>query len=79
MSDNVVVLPLITRINSDPERLLEAAKSANLKGVVIIGWTDEGDGGEAEYMASSIASGPEVLWLMERLKTVLLNSWEDDE
>lgn len=64
------ILPFtgITSLDMPAEYVLEAAKKAGLSGVVIIGETEDG----GEYFASSIASGPEALWLMERFKTQLL-------
>ena len=64
---NVVNLPVITRLNLDPERVLEAAKG-KLAGVIVIGFDKDG----GEYFASSYADGSDVLWLLERFKMKLL-------
>jgi hypothetical protein len=64
----VVDLPCITRLDLDPQRVLDRAKKAGLKTVVIIGYDVDGD----EYFASSVADGGEVVWLMERTKLKLL-------
>ena len=69
---NVINLPVSTNLDLDPERVLDAAKDANLKGVVILGW-DEND---EEYMASSIADGGDVNWLLDRLKFRLISKVE---
>lgn len=58
----------ITRLNLPVERVLEMAKEAELEGVVILGYTKDGD----EYAASSYASGDIVVWLLERTKHRLL-------
>lgn len=58
----------ITRLDLNPDRVLEAAAEANLSSVVILGYDRESE----EYFASSISDGADVLWLMERLKLLLL-------
>lgn len=64
------ILPFtgITKLDMPVDVVLEAAKD-QLEGVVILGYTKDGD----EYFASTYASGPEVLWLLERLKKHLLD------
>ena len=57
----------ITKLDLPPDRVLEAARG-KLSSVVIIGYDNE----ENEYFASSIADGPEVLWMLERAKMKLL-------
>lgn len=69
MTDNVTILPVVTRLDVPPERIIKAAQERDLASVVILGYDQEG----AEYFASSIADGGAVLWLMERLKQQLLN------
>jgi hypothetical protein len=64
----VVVFPGITKLDIPAERVLEAAKLAELTDIVIVGY----DKDENEWFASSIADGGTVLWLMERLKKQLL-------
>lgn len=64
---NVVELHNITRLDIPAERVLDAAPR-DLDGAVVIGW--EADG--SLYFASSIASGPEVLWLLELAKRELM-------
>ncbi len=58
----------ITKLDMPPDRILEAAKD-KLEGVVILGFTKDGD----EYFASSYADGGEMLWLLERAKKALLS------
>lgn len=65
---NVVVLPVVTKLDLPPDRLLEAALG-QLDSVVIIGYDKDGN----EYFASSCADGGDVLWLLERSKLKLLN------
>lgn len=68
MPDNVVKFTGVTRLDSDPKGVLEGALERGLEGVVICGYTASGD----EYFASSYANGPDVLWLLERMKMKLL-------
>lgn len=66
-TNNVIELDMITRLNLDPERVLNKARD-KLDDVVILGYDKDGE----FYFASSISSGPEVLWLLESLKKQLL-------
>lgn len=66
--DNVVVLPVITKLDLPPERILNGALSADLERCFVIGWTKEGE----LYFASSFSDGGDVLWLWEKAKAVLL-------
>ena len=69
MSDNVIPLGNITRLDVPVERILEAAKTyVDGGGVVVLGWDKFGE----LYFASSVADGGEVLWLMEKAKKALL-------
>lgn len=72
--DNVVKFPGITRLDVDPERVLEAALG-QLEGVVVLGLTKDG---EEEYFASSYADGGTVMWLLERCKKKLLEAWDSE-
>jgi len=58
----------ITRHDIPAERVLQSALESEVDKVVIIGYDKDGE----EFMASSIADGGTVLWLMERLKKKLL-------
>lgn len=68
--DNVIILPVVTKLDTTPERVLQAAIDAGLKGAVVLGWDADG----AEYFSSSIADGGEVNWLLDRLKLKLLQN-----
>lgn len=68
MTDNVVNFPGITKLNLPPERILEQAGSADLDGVVVIGWTKDGK----FYAASSYADGGDVMFLCEMVKHRLI-------
>lgn len=58
----------VTSLDISADRVLEAAKAAEMQAVIIIGY--DADGGE--YFASSISDGPEVLWALERAKMRLM-------
>lgn len=66
---DVIPLGNITRLDLPTDRVLDQAKNSCSKGVIVIGWDDDGD----LYFASSHADGGEVLWLIEKAKQALLN------
>lgn len=74
MSENVVILPVVTRLDIQPSRILDAAQSEEFEQVVVIGRTADGD----EYFASSAADGGDVLWMIERAKLHLLQIEVDE-
>ncbi len=65
---NIIPFNGITRLDLDPDRVLENTKG-KLEGVILIGYDKQGE----EYFASSYADGGDVLWLLERMKLRLLN------
>lgn len=65
---NVIDLPVVTKLDLDPQRVLQKALEAGLTEVVIIGFNPNGD----EYFASSVSDGGAVLWHLERSKLKLL-------
>ena len=66
--DNVVVLPVITKLDLPSERILNGALSADLERCFVVGCTKDGD----LYFASSVADGGDVLWLWEKAKALLM-------
>lgn len=66
---NVLQFTGITRLDLDPDVILENTKGS-LAGVVLLGYDHDG----REYFASSYADGGDVLWLLERMKLMLLNT-----
>lgn len=66
--DNVVVLPVVTRLDIPAERTLNTALEARLEGAVVVGTREDG----TYYFASSLADGGDVLWLLEWAKMQLL-------
>lgn len=73
MSNNVVDFNGVTRLNSDPDRVLN--KAIGELSDVIIGYTKDGE----EYFGSSIANGGTVNWLLDRTKLKLLRVADDDQ
>lgn len=69
-NDNVIVLPVVTKLDIPADRILDGALEDKLDKVVVLGYDMEGE----EYFASSIADGGEVIWLIERAKLKLLNT-----
>lgn len=65
---SVIDFPGITRINLDPQRILDASKEANLESVIVLGYTKDG----CTYFASSLADGADALWLLEMSKAELI-------
>ena len=61
-------LNCVTRLNLDPDMVLEAA-TGKLEEVLIIGLDKE----DNYYFDSSIAGGPEALWLVEKFKQALMD------
>ena len=69
LPDNVIPLPCVTKLELPVTRVLqEAIDNAELEGIVILGYRKDGN----EYFASTYSDGGTVLWLMERLKVMLL-------
>ena len=64
---NVIQFNGITRLNLDPDIVLENSKG-KLTGFVIAGYDTDGN----EYFASTYADGGDALWLLERMKLGLL-------
>lgn len=65
---NIVILPVITRLDIPVDRVINSAKESDLQEIVVIGHTKEGD----LYFSSNKADGGSVLWLLESAKKELL-------
>jgi len=70
---NVILFNGITKLDLDPDLVLENAKG-ELEGVILIGYDKDGE----EYFASTYADGGDVLWLLERMKLRLLKGEEEE-
>lgn len=62
MSENVVELNCITRLDLPAEKVLQKAIDLGLDQVVIVGFTADGD----EYFASSVADGGTAMYHLQR-------------
>lgn len=60
--NNVVEIGGITKLDIPAEKILRKALEAGLEGVVIVGYSSDGD----EYFASSYADGGQCAWLLQR-------------
>jgi len=65
---NVVELPVATRIDREASYALRKGREAKLEHAVVVGWKKNGE----FFFASSMASGAEVLLLLEVAKKQLL-------
>ncbi|OYW62720.1 MAG: hypothetical protein B7Z31_00170 [Rhodobacterales bacterium 12-65-15] len=72
MTNNVIPIGCVTRLDLPVDQVLEGAKGMNLEGVVILGYFENGD----QYFASTYADGGNVLWLLEMCKKQLLEVGE---
>lgn len=70
---NVITFNGITRLDIDPDVVLDAAQG-KLSGVVLLGYDKNGE----EYFATSYADGGDALWLLERLKKQLLEMGDEN-
>jgi hypothetical protein len=66
--EKVTVLPVITSLDLDVERVLQAAIDAKMQRVLIVGLNAEGE----PYFASSYGDGGTALWDMEKAKRALM-------
>ena len=67
-NDNVVVLPVITSLDTTPERVLEGALKKELESAIVIGRHKDG----SLFFSASEADGCSVLWDIEIAKLALL-------
>lgn len=72
MTDNVIPFGGVTRLDIDPDRVLNSAVG-KMECVVICGVDKEGN----EYFAASMADGADALWYLERCKKKLLEMADD--
>ena len=57
----------ISKLDVPSDKILDSAKG-QLESVVLFGWDKNGE----EYLASNLAHSGEILWLLERFKSILL-------
>ncbi len=68
MSAEILDFTGITRLDLDPQRVLQGALEAGLAEVVIVGVDADGD----EYFASSVSDGGTANWHLDRAKWNLM-------
>ena len=66
---DVVQFKGITKLDIDPNLVVNEIKNERLDSVIVLGYDKDGN----EYFASSLADGGDVLWLLERMKIMLLS------
>lgn len=66
---NVIRFPGVTRLDLDPDTILEECKG-DLQGFIIAGYEKDG----SEFFSSTYADGGDALWLVERFKKALLEA-----
>jgi hypothetical protein len=74
MSEKVIRFNGITKLDIKADVVLDSAMGV-LDSAVVVGWDKDGQ----FYFGSSIASGPEVVWLLELAKKKLLEIAEDQD
>jgi hypothetical protein len=62
MSDNVIELGCVTKLDLPPEKILRKALEHDLLSVVIVGYDQDGN----EYFASSVADGAQAMYHLQR-------------
>lgn len=71
--EKIVVLPVVTRLDTTAERVLsgalKVAQDGYLQAAIVIGRQTNGE----MYFASSLADGGDVLWDLEKAKLALLH------
>ena len=72
MTDNIISFKGTTIGEIPVEKVLEAAKSAGLENVLVVGRKING----SMYMASSTGDNKEILWLIENLRHYLMETKE---
>ena len=70
----IIDLPVVTTLDTSPDSVIDAASSAGLTEVVIVGFTEAGE----LYFASSKADAGDVIWHLEMAKFRLLQVCEGD-
>jgi len=70
--DNVVTFTGITRLDIDPDRVLNEAMG-KLQVSVVVGFDKEGK----IYFASSTGKAPDIAWLLERAKIALIDAADE--
>lgn len=77
LPENVVMYPGETDQEFQPSVILDAAHSADLKYVLVLGWQEN----DELYVAGSSVNLPDRLWIIECYKSIMMAPTivEDDE
>jgi hypothetical protein len=70
----VIDLPVITRLDLPPKRVLARAAKRTFQRVLVIGVLEDG----SEFVAASAADGGTLLWDMERVRHKLMRIADGD-
>ena len=73
MASNVVILDCVTNLPIPPDRVLESA-IGQVSEVVVIGYDHDGE----LYIASSHGKKPELLWMMEQVRHLMVSDGLSD-
>jgi len=68
----VVRHPAVTKLDRDIKQVVNDEAAENLESAIVIGWDKDGD----FYFDSTLAAGPEVLWLLEICRLSLMKATE---
>lgn len=68
MTDNVIELQVVGKLDIPPTKILARAAAAKLRNVIVVGVDSDGE----FYFASSKADGGDVIWWLEMAKKKLL-------
>tara|TARA_R110002126_G_scaffold272252_1_gene416386 strand:- start:340 stop:567 length:228 start_codon:yes stop_codon:yes gene_type:complete len=71
--DKVTILPVITTLDLDVERVLQAAIDAKPAYIMVIGENADGN----LYFSSSQSDGGTAIWWMEKAKKALLEVFDE--
>lgn len=73
MSDNVTPIGCVTKLDIPADQIFRE-NMGKLESVVMCGYDHDGN----EVFISSIADGPDTLWILERMKKMLLEDAPED-
>lgn len=73
MTNNVIQLPVVTRLDLNPDITLDNLKG-QLEGFVLCGYTTEG----VEFFSSTYSDRGTALWLLKRCEKALLEQVDNE-
>ncbi len=72
--NTIVEFPGVTRLDLDPQKILDAAPGEDMESVIIVGWKNDGE----MYLASSAGNVLEVVATLDIAKASLVNDMVDN-